>query len=62
MGEDFGEPPPVFSLANGILGTALSLKHARSRLRDWLRVTPNAPASNPLTHLAPDAGQIPARA
>jgi coniferyl-aldehyde dehydrogenase len=36
MGEDFGGRPAVFSLANDILGSLSSLKHARDHLRDWL--------------------------
>ena len=36
MGEDFGGRPAVFSLANDIIGSLSSLKHARDHLKDWL--------------------------
>jgi len=36
MGEDFGGRPAVFSLANDILGSLSSLKHARDHFRDWM--------------------------
>ena len=36
MGEDFGGRPAVFSLANDIVGSLGSLKHARDHLADWV--------------------------
>ena len=36
MGEDFGGRPGVFSLANDVLGSLSSLKHARDHLRQWM--------------------------
>ncbi|MBM5811942.1 MAG: coniferyl aldehyde dehydrogenase [Gammaproteobacteria bacterium] len=36
MGEDFGGRPAVFSLANDIVGSLGSLKHARDHLSGWM--------------------------
>ena len=36
MGEDFGGRPAVFSLANDILGSLSSLKHARDHVKEWI--------------------------
>ena len=36
MGEDFGGRPAVFSLANDVLGSLSSLKHARDSFRQWM--------------------------
>ena len=36
MGADFGGRPAVFSLANDIVGSLGSLKHAREHLVDWM--------------------------
>lgn len=36
MGEDFGGRPAVFSLANDVLGSLSSLKHARDHLQGWM--------------------------
>ena len=40
MGEDFGGRPVEFSLANDILGSLASLKHARDSFRGWLADSP----------------------
>ena len=40
MGEDFGGRPAVFSLANDIVGSLGSLKHARDHLADWMADDP----------------------
>ena len=36
MGEDFGGRPAVFSLANDIIGSLSSLKHARDHVNEWV--------------------------
>lgn len=36
MGEDFGGRPAVFSLANDVVGSLGSLKHAREHLEGWM--------------------------
>jgi coniferyl-aldehyde dehydrogenase len=40
MGEDFGGRPAVFSLANDIVGSLGSLKHARDHLDTWMHDDP----------------------
>ena len=40
MGEDFGGRPVEFSLANDVLGSLASLKHARDHFREWLADSP----------------------
>lgn len=40
MGEDFGGRPAVFSLANDVLGSLSSLKHARDNFRQWMPDSP----------------------
>ena len=36
MDEDFGGRPPVFSMANDVLGSLSSLKHARDNFEAWM--------------------------
>ncbi|MBF5007495.1 aldehyde dehydrogenase family protein [Diaphorobacter caeni] len=40
MGEDFGGRPVEFSLANDVLGSLASLKHARDHFREWIGDSP----------------------